>query len=167
MNKQRYIKKTCPICKKKFEYLNSRRDGFLRYHQKSKQCCSPSCAGKLSATKSRLHLGDHYYTYEDGVRTRIDGKRKIGIKAKDKDGYIKIWTGDKFEVEHRLIMERLLGRKLIQGEVVHHRDGKKDNNEPANLQLLSDTTHCFAVETKHSEDIHRLLLRVKELEKVE
>lgn len=160
--KQRFIKKLCPICKKEFKYLNSKRDNYLRYHRE-KKTCSVVCGGKLAASKVYANLNKHYYTWESGVRKRVDGERKIGIKVKDRDGYIKVWTGDKFEAEHRLVMERHLGRKLIKGEVVHHRNGKKDSNRFKNLQLLSNVTHCFAVETKHSEDIHRLLLEIKQL----
>ena len=39
--------------------------------------------------------------------------------------------------EHRIIAERKLGRKLQQGEVVHHIDGNKRNNRPENLQVFS------------------------------
>lgn len=38
---------------------------------------------------------------------------------------------------HRIIAERILGRKLTPGEVVHHIDGNKRNNNPNNLQVFS------------------------------
>lgn len=34
---------------------------------------------------------------------------------------------------HRIVAEKMLGRKLRKGEVVHHIDGNKRNNDPSNL----------------------------------
>lgn len=39
--------------------------------------------------------------------------------------------------EHRVVAERMLGRPLTVGEVVHHRDGDKHNNRRRNLAVLS------------------------------
>lgn len=37
--------------------------------------------------------------------------------------------------EHVLVMEELLGRNLVPGETVHHRNGLRDDNRPQNLEL--------------------------------
>lgn len=42
----------------------------------------------------------------------------------------------KYVWEHRLVMEKLLGRFLTAGEVVHHMDGNPSNNAPENLRLF-------------------------------
>lgn len=40
-----------------------------------------------------------------------------------------------------LIMEKLLGRYLEQGEMIHHRDGNPANNQIDNLELMTVSEH--------------------------
>ena len=98
----------------------------------------------------------------------------IGFKKQEKTGYILVCVGKNnsqgkvlniWKLEHRLIYENALGRNLESGEVIHHRNGNKSDNRLENLQLLTTHTHSVGIETKHSEDIHRLLLKIEAMKK--
>ena len=52
-------------------------------------------------------------------------------------GYINTEYG----YEHRVLMERKLGRKLKRSEHVHHKNGVRDDNRIENLELMSDHEH--------------------------
>ncbi|WP_205522805.1 HNH endonuclease signature motif containing protein [Myxococcus eversor] len=56
----------------------------------------------------------------------------VGHPAADVRGYA---------YEHRLVAEQVLGRPLLEGEQVHHKDGDKQNNAPANLEVLTQHEH--------------------------
>lgn len=72
------------------------------------------------------------------------------------DGYVILWTPEGERLEHRVIMERSLGRKLSATEIVHHKDGNPSNNDLRNLELLdSQRDHA----RNHGAANRRVLLR--------
>ena len=63
------------------------------------------------------------------VRIRVDSKLRPHPQAghpRANNGYV---------LEHILVMEEVLGRYLLPGETVHHRNGIKHDNRPENLEL--------------------------------
>lgn len=53
-----------------------------------------------------------------------------------KDGYVRRTLPDGRRVlEHVLVMEQILGRRLVPPENVHHKNGIGHDNAPGNLEL--------------------------------
>ena len=75
-------------------------------------------------------------------------------------------------LEHRLVMEGILGRTLRPGETVHHRNGQRRDNRPENLELWTcshpsgvrvDDLLDWVAETYEEEIRQRLLQKGSQL----
>ena len=60
---------------------------------------------------------------------------KVGDVRVYDDGYRKVKTETGWQAEHRIVMERHLGRSLLAGETVHHINGDRLDNRIENLEL--------------------------------
>jgi hypothetical protein len=86
---------------------------------------SAACRAKLSAYASS--------------RTGTKSPQWKGGFTKDSLGYIRNNVALKYE--HRRVMENHLGRELLPDEIVHHKDGNKENNRIENLEVMSRADH--------------------------
>ena len=68
----------------------------------------------------------------------------------DKKGYRRF--KDSNTPVHRWVAEKKLGRKLREGEVVHHENRNKQNNSPGNLHVFKNQS---AHDKAHRSDAKR------------
>ena len=115
------------------------------------------CAKKYNTTKGYidpfLRKIGILRSCKEGLRlSYLNGKRSLKNHPKWKGGrriergYVVVNFGTingkhNVQFEHRLIVEKVLGRKLKKGEVVHHINGDKSDNRNCNLLVCSAGYH--------------------------
>ena len=82
--------------------------------------------------------GSEHPSWKGGTFIGSDGYRLVYIGQKP--GQKSKW--ESYRKEHFVVAEEMLGRPLECGEVVHHIDGDKLNNNSNNIQVLeSESAH--------------------------
>jgi hypothetical protein len=98
---------------------------------------------KLSATsKGRKRVfTEQWRANISAGKLRIGALTAAGVSAKT-GGYVQFTRGQhKHRSVHVVLMEQHIGRRLLPGEVVHHIDHNKHNNELFNLRLMTRSEH--------------------------
>lgn len=123
----------------------------LRYLIEDEKLSWTKTAKKLGWPLRRVHRLIQRYdlkTQPSGPRPREGHPAWKGGRIVDKDGYVLIWCPDhphkrkhtRHMLEHRLVMEKHLGRYLDPKEVVHHKNKNKQDNRIENLVLFSENS---------------------------
>lgn len=81
------------------------------------------------------HLGEEGCNWKGGKFLRDKGY--VAVYAPNHPNAI-----SNHVLEHRIVMEKILGRRLENNEIVHHINEIKNDNRPENLMLFSnDSEH--------------------------
>jgi hypothetical protein len=157
MDRAKTHDKTCEFCGR--EYVGRKRQRF----------CSRSCTA--SATRpviprqdweilasaylsgpTCLELARLCEVSEEAIRgvlTRVGcprrprgGSHLVGSRGPDGRGYVKLKTENGWQLEHRVVMEKKLGRPLSREEFVHHGNARRDDNRVENLEVLDRPGHA-------------------------
>jgi hypothetical protein len=127
------ITKICDNCKKEF-------NTYACYDKRKRKhrFCSKKCEAEFK------NLNNTTEKWAGGHIGKTTGYKYIRINGKDIE-------------EHRLVMERHIGRKLLKNEVVHHINGNKLDNRIENLQLMTNSEHVKLHKSKKSNTRQCLL----------
>ena len=132
----------CDWCGKEFVRETSQLKG-KKHHFCSKQCLA-SFSNKIknpngyktlkdftniSARFTRINKQTNKFRMTPEVREKL---RQYRLNTGSGKGYAKLYGRH----VHRIVAEKKLGRALLPGEVVHHVDGNKRNNDPCNIRVF-------------------------------
>lgn len=81
--------------------------------------------------------GDRNPRWKGGIHNRKDGYILVR-----KGTFKKGECGAKYTLQHRLIMEDFLKRKLLRSEIVHHKNGIRNDNRIDNLVIMTQSEHA-------------------------
>jgi hypothetical protein len=116
-----------PACGKEFEAP----------HRPDRKFCCVACIVRTPEWNAKIgeaQKGEKGPAYKRGYMIRNGYKLILMPDHPDaRKGYV---------LEHRLIMEKHLGRRLLRSEHVHHLNENRSDNRIENLKLITASEHC-------------------------
>lgn len=158
------MKKVCEFCNKEFE--KSKKVCLSQWEKRrfcSKSCAHsgknapgwkggitkiiPNCIDCGKKVSEYRHIRCHSCNSKFYSAGKKNGNWKGGMMI-DGQGYKYVYNpshpnaiNGRYVYEHRLVMEKHLGRYLETGEEIHHINGDKLDNRIENLDILSKSKH--------------------------
>lgn len=97
------------------------------YQVPTKKFCSRRCKGSYMSKRS----GAETPNYKRGYIIDKSGYKQVLVKNHSRP----------HKLEHRLVVERAIGRELLPDEHIHHKDHDKLNNHIDNLVITNSSDH--------------------------
>lgn len=130
-----------------------------------KEFTYPTCWLKKKNGRAGMYCSRACWNeYANKTDIKFGGRKPWTGKVREcprSDGYITEYdeAHGRYVLQHRLVMERMLGRQLEKGEKVHHKNSDRTDNRPENLEIIIG--HHFSgkrVKDAYTKDIERLAL---------
>lgn len=128
----------CDCCGKVYKAYGKKPE-MMKHHFCSRECAKTFTGPRMTAMNEKLNA------------TRMTPETRAKLReARLDSGERKTYTKTYGRHTHRVVAEQILGRPLRPGEIVHHIDGNKRNNDPDNLMV-------FASQAEHAR--YHMMLR--------
>ena len=154
-NAKYLVEVTCTICGKAISRNKHELKRRGKTQREKRHYCSDEC--RIKGFSGELSPG-----WKGGLDHRAKGY--IGIKVSPDDFFFPMADHHGYVLEHRLVMARSLNRRLLTWEIVHHKNGMKNDNRIENLAILSTQAKHLGL-TRLTTDNKTLRARVDVLEK--